>query len=290
MEESMILQRNLLSKKAITFAVITSLSFAGHSSIVAQAPPTGQAKAGMMSDLHVSGAYLNPKSKSTVVTLLNTGKKAVISYALRITVASGGKVLGDMSHSLDLTDVVLDNSDFSENDDHTWTGAIKPGEVYSDIQSLPASYSGAASPNIPFYVNAKLMGVVWSDGRIESVDSAWNTILKRSLDANRLRAGTEERILAILDTHKDDADIQKRLSGISSDILALKPTPATPTDALAVIDGTEAFEINVAGRDVASFQIATDPAGAFESYKAYYRDHHNRRLAVLRRQGALPLP
>lgn len=280
------LWRKGLVMGAITLGVFFSLGL-NRDGIAAQTPPASQATQSVaMSSLHISGAYFNPKSKATVVMLVNTGKQAVTAYALRITVTSGGKVLGDTFHSVDLMDVILDNPKLSENDDNTWNGAIKPGEVYTDTQMPPASFSGAATPNTPYYAKARLMGVVWSDGRVEAVDPAWDTILRRSLDTNRLRARTEDRILAILDGHKDDAYIQKRLSGISSEILALKPASATPKESLAVADGTESFEFNVAGRDVASFQIASDPAAAFESYRTLYRDRHNRRLAVLRRQGA----
>ncbi|MGA7400805.1 MAG: hypothetical protein WCC99_21260 [Candidatus Sulfotelmatobacter sp.] len=169
--------------------------------------------------LEVLSAHYNWITDTIKFKLVNDSQKAVTAYYVAFGVPGEKQVMWQSSFGDDLLDPILTSqcryasADSPEGDD-SWEGAIKPGDVYvhSTNANLPKNQLRGVDPP----VRAAVVGIIWSDGSVETPSNPWaknwvTSAINRRLDQRNEDAQESAKVVAILNAHPEDADIQHRI-------------------------------------------------------------------------------
>lgn len=220
-------------------------------------------------ELQVSSADFDPAANTVAVELVNNGQKAITAYGLEVTLTADGKAIGRFSFSSDLLDAVVDGR-LQAGSEEAWSGAIQPGNPYTE--SLPATQANLATATAPVTAQVVVKGVIWSDGTVEGAD---RYSMQQILDRREATLRAEEKVLAILDAHTTEAQIQHRIGAALQAVNQLMSAP----------QGAEALNsavLNDAAQSLTRIQASTAPAAQWNAYSKSLADRHQRRAALVR--------
>jgi hypothetical protein len=253
-----------LSRSFLTPFALVAIAFAN-----CPALPGQSSTAAGVPELQVSSADFDPAANTVAVELVNNGQKAITAYGLEVTLTADGKVLGRFNFSSDLLDAVVDGR-LQVGSEEAWTGAIQPGDPYTE--SLPAKQANLATAAAPVTAQIAVTGVIWSDGTIEGAD---RYSMQQILDRREATLRAEEKVLAILDAHSTEAQIQHRIGAALQAVNQLMSAP----------QGTEALNsavLNDAAQSLAHIQASAAPAAQWNAYSKSLAGRHQRRTALMR--------
>ena len=248
----------LASFALIAVALVHSPAQPGQSSTAAGVP-----------ELQVRSADFDSSANTVAVELVNNGQKAITAYGLAVTLTADGKAIGRFSFSSDLLDAVVDGRLQAGSED-AWTGAIQPGDPYTE--SLPAKQANLAAATAPVTAQVAVTGVIWSDGTVEGTD---RYSMQQILDRREATLRAEEKVLAILDAHTSEAQMQHRIGAALEAVNQLMSAP----------QGMEALNsavLNDAAQSLTRIQASSAPAAQWNAYSKSLADRHLRRAVLMR--------
>jgi hypothetical protein len=260
--------------------------------VASQCPPLpGQSSEGATSPtLDVLSAHYNRVLDTIKFKLVNNSQKAVTAYYLAFGVPRENHVLWESGISRDLLDLMLTSqcrsagTKFPEGDD-LWEGAIKPGDVYvrSESVNLPKNQLPGVDPP----VRAAVIGVIWSDGSVEmptvpGAKTGWATLsIKLALNHRKEAAEASAKVVAILNAHPEDTDIQHRIGEAIKNLQSLMDDYASAQQAYS------AFVVHkVVVDDLNNLVASPTPKVSFDKYRATFECRYKRRVALLQATSA----
>jgi hypothetical protein len=224
--------------------------------------------------------------------LVNNSQKAATAYYLAFGVPRENHVLWESGVGRDLLDLMLTSqcrsaSANSPEGDDLWEGAIKPGDVYinSQISNLPKNQLPGVDPP----VRAAVLGVIWSDGSVETpavpgAKTGWVTSsIKLALSNRKDAADASAKVLAILNAHPEDTDIQHRIGE------AIKSLQSLMDDYGSAQQRYSAFVVHkVIVDDLNNLVASPTPKVSFDKYRATFECRYKHRVALLQASSAEP--
>lgn len=259
-------------------------------SALTQTPNSQTADEKTSPTLDVVSAEYVPKANSTGIdmiryTLRNNGQKIVTAYRVETPPSGYGEDFINLAVNAQCRSSRANSQASSHPDSQAsaeataesmWEGSIKPGETHTN--SIPANIDkekvNGETPSFHIFVS----GVLWSDGTMEA-EGFNRKLMEQTITMRRLQAEDGARVIAILEAHRDDPDIQHRLAEISEAIDAIaekeinapKPPRQTSTqkEPLAVVMRPSAAvqELQV---NLKMFRSLPDPQESFEAYSASF--------------------
>ncbi len=242
-------------------------------------------------ELEVLSAHYNRVREIIQFKLGNNSQKAATAYFVAFGVR-GEKdekyVNWESGYSEDLLDQVLTSqcryaSANSLEGDDTWEGAIKSGDVYVHSGgTLPKDQLWGVNP-----VQGAVVGVVWSDGSVETrtmngmtywVKAAMNNLL----DQRKEDARESSKVVAILNAHPEDADIQHRI-GEARKSLQMLMDEYRREQAEASREQMHHDSMYLVSRvlnTLNNFVALSKPKAPFDYYKAVFECQSKRRVAL----------
>ncbi len=272
-----------LSLRFLAIALFVVSQYAplpGQSSLKAKAP-----------GLEVLGADYTPETDTIQFKLVNRSQKFATDYEIAIGVNDGTQVNWHGGFGEDLLNLVLAENCREAGEkqpaSNLWEGAIKPGDTY--VHSLPANLDKSKLNGSAPEVQAAVAGVVWSDGSVE-VDKMfpWAAAsINRSRDREKQDASDSAKVVAILNAHPDDPDIQHRIGEAINSLQALLADDPHVQPAPKGAPGQKQFVqtssvVSSALANVKNFALLADPKGPFEAYIGIVRCQNERRNALLK--------
>lgn len=265
-------------------------------SLPAQSSPMRKAQT-----LEVLSADYLPETDTIQFKLVNRSQKAVTGYELVIGENEVTQVNWHGGFGEDLLNQVLTEQcrnvgeksptanplDDKSPADKTWEGAIRPGDIY--VHSIPANLDERQSNGSARAIHIVVAGVVWSDGSVEADQNFPSAVMSinRSLEREKLDASDSAKVVAILNAHTDDPDIQHR---IGDAIKSLQALLADNPQAQPASQGTPARKMLIQSSPVTgnalsnlkNFASLAAPKDAFESYSAFIQCQNEFRSALLK--------
>jgi len=223
---------------------------------------------------------------------VNNGQKAATAYYVAFGVMGKSQVMWGSGAGKDLLDLVLTSqcryadANSPEGDD-SWEGAIQPGDVFvhSENANLPKNQLTAFDPP----VRVAVLGVIWSDGSVETptVTGAthWVTsALNLRLEQRKEDAQESTKVVSILNAHPDDADIRHRIGEATKSLESLmddyrSARQAQASDQKMHVDSS--FLVSQVLTNLNNFVVSPTPKVFFETYKAVFECQSKRRIAML---------
>jgi hypothetical protein len=251
-------RRFLPSFALVVIALANCPALSGQSSTAAGVP-----------ELQVRSADFDSSANTVAVELVNNGQKAITAYGLEVTLTADGKAIGRFSFSSDLLDAVVDGR-LQAGSEEAWSGAIQPGDPYTE--SLPAKQANLATATAPVTAQVVVKGVIWSDGTVEGAD---RYSMQQILDRREATLRAEEKVLAILDAHTTEAQIQHSVGAALEAVNQLMSAP----------QGAETLNsavLNDAVQNLAQIQSSSAPLAQWNAYSKSLADRHQRRTALMR--------
>lgn len=242
--------------------------------------------------LDVLSAHYNRVREIIQFKLVNDGQKAATAYYVAFGVM-GEKdekhVNWESGTGEDLLDRILvsqcryANANSLDGDD-SWEGAIKPGDVYVHSGgSLPKDQLWGVDP-----VQGAVVGVIWSDGSVETRTmngmTYWVTTAMNSLLEQRKEDARESsKVVAILNAHPEDADIQHRISEARKSLQSLMDEyrRAQAQASRETIHHDSMFLVSSVLNNLNNFVALPRPEASFNNYKAVFECQSKRRVALV---------
>ncbi len=253
--------------------------------LICPALPAQSAAEEAATGLSVRSATYNAAANTVVVELANDTQKSVTAYGLDITVTAGGKTIAHTGYGADLLNLIL-NARSKKGAADSWEGAIQPGDVHTD--TIPANVPANAA-NVP--ANAEVTGPVevhvdvvvalWSDGAVEGTNQF---MIRQMQDGRAAALRAEEKVLAILDAHGADAEIQSRIGGVLSDLALLTKASAPGAD-IPASEMLNSAVLSDAAANLTKIRSSEKAAAQFQAYAAEFAAQHQRRVALLQSMG-----
>jgi len=262
--------------------------------VTSQCPPSlGQSSdAATAPALAVLSAHYNRVLDTIKFKLANNSQKAATAYYLAFGVPGEKHVLWEAGVGHDLLDLMLTSqcrspSTNSPEGDDLWEGAIKPGDVY--VQSDSANLPKNQLPGVDPPVRVAVVGVIWSDGSVETPTVpgehiGWVTSgIRHSLENRKQAAEVSSKVLAILNAHPEDTDIQRRLGEAIMSLQSLADDYGRAQQAYS------AFLVRkVVHDDLNNFVASPTPRASFDKYRATFECKDKRRAALMQASSAGP--
>lgn len=224
--------------------------------------------------LMVRSAGCNAAANTVVVELVNDTSKAVTAYGLDITVTMGGKTIAHTGYGADLLNLIL-NARSKKGAADSWEGAIRPGDIHTD--TIPANVPAETELTGPVEVHVGVVVALWSDG---TVDGANQFMIRQMQDGRAATLRAEDKVLAILDAHSGEPEIQSRIEGVLHDLAMLAKGPEPGVE----VPASEMLNSAVLSDAVANLTKikSSDHAGAqLQAYAAEFNAQHQRRVALM---------
>jgi Holliday junction resolvase RusA-like endonuclease len=224
--------------------------------------------------------------------LVNNSQKAATAYYLAFGVPRENHVLWESGVGRDLIDLMLTSqcrsagTNLPEGDD-LWEGAIKPGDVYinSQMSNLPKNQLPGVNPP----VRTAVLGVIWSDGSVETppvpgAKTGWVTSsIKLALRGRKGAAEASANVVAILNAHPEDTDIQHRIDE------AIKSLQSLVDDYRSEQQPYSAFVVHkVIVDDLNNLVASPTPKASFDKYRATFECRYKHRVALQQASSAEP--
>lgn len=243
--------------------------------------------------LQMRSADYVPETDSIRFKLVNHSDRAATAYAVVFGLTNdSNQVNGGSGFGEDLLNFVLVSQcrnagrDVPEDNSNSWEGAIKPGDTY--VKSIPANLDRSQLNGAPPVIHAEVTGIIWSDGSVQEVSNspAATASINASLRSRKRDASDTAKVVAILNAHPDDPDIQHRiweairsLHALMPDSPPLESTPKGPSPEprhLVPLSPT----VSSALSNLGLFAALANPQDAFEAYRALLECQSERRTAL----------
>jgi hypothetical protein len=287
-----------LALRFLAIAVFASQFLASQYVVSQSAASPGQSSpATKTPTLEVLSADYLPETNTIQFKLVNRSQKAATGYEVAIGVGDGTGTqvswhggLGENLLNLVLAEQCRDAGEKASagnsRSDNSWEGAIKPGDTY--VHSISANLDKSQLNGSAPAIRVVVAGVVWSDGSVE-VDQTfpWAAMsIKKSREREKLDASDSAKVVAILNAHADDPDIQHRMGEVIASLQALvdegsqvQSTPGAP--------GQRQFAqispvVSTVLGSLKSFASLADPKEAFEAYSGFIQCQDALRSALLK--------
>jgi hypothetical protein len=238
----------------------------------------------------LSAEYL-PETDTIQFRLVNHSNKAATAYYVAFGLMNDAQQVNwGPGFGEDLLNVVLNsqcrNARQNLPADNSLEGAIKPGDTY--IRSVPANLDRNQLNSSAPAVHAEVAGIIWSDGSVEErkMFPAATASMNGSRDHRRKDAGDTAKVVAILNAHPDDPDVQHRIGEAIKSLQALLADDPRVEPASERAPGQKQFvRISpVVGSVLANLKLfasSPDPKEAFEAYSALLECQNEHRSALL---------
>lgn len=264
----------LVGRFRVPFACATVVLAA----LICPALPAQSAAEEAASGLSVRSATYNAAANTVVVELANDTQKSVTAYGLDITVRAGGKTIAHTGYGADLLNLIL-NARSKKGAADSWEGAIQPGDVHTD--TIPANVPANAEVTGPVEVHVDVVVALWSDGAVEGTNQF---MIRQMQDGRAAALRAEEKVLAILDAHGADAEIQSRIGGVLSDLALLTKASAPGAD-IPASEMLNSAVLSDAAANLTKIRSSEKAAAQFQAYAAEFAAQHQRRVALLQSMG-----
>ncbi len=230
------------------------------------------------SGLAVRSATFNAAANTVVVELTNETQKSVTGYGLDITVTVGTKTIAHTGYGADLLNLIL-NARGKKDAADSWEGAIRPGDAHTD--TIPANVPPDTEASGPVEVRVEVVAALWSDG---SVEGANQFMIRQMQDGRAATLRAEEKVLAILDAHNGDAEIQSRIGGVLNDLALLvkAPEPGVEVPASEMLNSAV---LSDAVTNLTKIKASEKAPAQLQAYRAEFTAQHERRVALLQSMG-----
>jgi hypothetical protein len=288
-----------LAHRFLAIAVFASQFLAAQYVVSQNAPSPGQSlPATKAPTLEVLSADYLPETNSIQFKLVNRSQKAATDYEVAIGVGdgTGTQVNWHGGFGENLLNLVLaqqcrnageKSSAGNSRSENSWEGAIKPGDTY--VHTLPANLNKSELSGPGATVRVVVAGVVWSDGSVE-VDQTfpWAAMsIKKSREREKLDASDSAKVVAILNAHADDPDIQHRIGEAITSLQALLDEGSRVQPAASGVPGQKQFAqispvVSSVLGNLKSFASLADPKEAFEAYSGFIQCQDALRSALLK--------
>ena len=242
--------------------------------------------------LDVLSAHYNRINDTIKFRLVNNSQKVATAYYVAFGVKVEKHVMWESGTGKDLLDLILTSQcryagAQSPDGDDSWEGGIKPGDVYvhSNSANLPKNQLTAFDPP----VQVGVAGIIWSDGSVETPTvtgaTRWVTAaINRWLDQRKKNALESAKVVAILNAHPEDADIQHRIGEATKSLQSLMDDYRRARQAQASgheipVDGS--FLVSGVLNNLHNFVALPTPERAFSAYRAVFACQSERRIAML---------
>lgn len=243
--------------------------------------------------LDVLSAHYNRVTDKIQFKLVNNSQKAATAYYVAFGVMGDKQVNWESGTGEDLLDPLLTSqcryaSANSPEGDNSWEGAIKPGDVYvhSSFANLPKNQLSAMAPP----VHATVVGVIWSDGSVEQTPTIpwakpWVTpAINRVLDQRKEDAEESAKVVAILNAHPEDADIQHRIGEAIKSLQSLmddyrRARQVQASEQQMRVDSS--FLVSRVLNNLNNFVASPTPKVFLDAYSAVFECQYKRRVAML---------
>jgi hypothetical protein len=242
-------------------------------------------------DLAVVSAHYNRVLNTIKFKLLNNSRKSVTAYYVAFGVPGEKHPLWESGYGQDLLDHMLtsqcqDAGARARKRVDLWEGAIKPGDVYvnSEISNLPKNQLTAFNPP----VQVAVVGVIWSDGSIETPTVAGESTgwvassIQRRLALRRETAEVSARVVAILSAHPVEKGIHYHLGE------RIKALQSLMDDYHREQRDYSAFLVRRVIDDLSDLVASATPAVSFHTYRTNFECQYRHRLALMRASSAKP--
>ena len=247
--------------------------------------------------LEVLSADYLPATDTIQFKLVNRSQKAATDYEIAIGVGDGTGTLnwhggfGENLLNMVLAEQCRNAGEKSpagnSRSDTAWEGAIKPGDTY--VHSIPANLDKSQINGLAPAIRVVVAGVVWSDGSVE-VDQnfPWAVMsIKKSREREKQDASDSAKVVAILNAHADDPDIQHRIGAVIASLQALLGEGSQIQPAANGVPGQKQFAqaspvVSEVLGNLKNFASLADPKGAFEGYRAFMQCQNALRSALLK--------
>jgi hypothetical protein len=133
----------------------------------------------------------------------------------------------------------------------------------------------------PIEVHVEVMVALWSDGAVEGTNQF---MIKQMQDGRQATLHAEEKVLALLDAHSGDGDVQARIGGVLNDLALLikSPQPGADVPASEMLNSTV---LNDAQTNLTRIKSSANTAAQLRVYAADFAAEHQRRVALLQSMG-----
>jgi hypothetical protein len=241
----------------------------------------GQAAPANVQGLRVLSADYVPETDTIQFRVINEGSRAITAYGVDISLKSEGNTIKQFGHSTDLLNLVL-NARCHTGAADSWDGAIKPGDTHDE--SFPAGLD-KASITTGIQVHVSVSAIMWSDGGIQG-EGAQKAVLhgyqNQRVDASKM----EEKVIAILEAHKTDPDVQHRIGEVKKGVEFLSsiaphiqpPSPGAPN---TTVLNPASPVLNDAKANLEGFAHSPHPKEQLEWWSSMVVCRHQARLALL---------
>jgi hypothetical protein len=262
------------------------------------APLLGQSsETARAATLEVLSAHYNWITDRIKFKLVNNSQKAAIAYYVAFGVTGEKQVLWESGSGEDLLDLILTSQcrnagANSPQGDDSWEGAIEPGAVYvhSDSANLPKNQLRGVDPP----VQAAVVGVIWSDGSVETPTvpgaARWlSSAINRWLDQRKEDAQESAKVAAILNAHPDDADIRHRIGEAAKSLQSLMDDYRGAREAQAsgqTMHLGSTYLVSRVLNNLNNFVALPRPEVPFNAYRAVFECQSKRRFAMLQAMSA----
>ena len=256
--------------------------------LCAQSPATSPFR------LEVTHTHYTPETGMLQFQLLNNGASEINAYEVEISVFVDGQEQHSSGMSEDLLGEELASQCGLEigarSASQEWKGSFKPGETYAKSMPLPVSVDKSKLNGKAPEVRVRVTGVIWSDGTIEGrtatpMSPLGAVSMKRLRDFRQEVADEEIKVLAVVNAHQEDADLQHRIAEAIRNLQSLKdgypreePVPEAPSgpkryvSAPPVVDGVM-MNLQDAGR-------SPYPKEMFDMFSKLWNCEHERRVSL----------
>jgi hypothetical protein len=135
-------------------------------------------------------------------------------------------------------------------------------------------------PGVDPPVRAAVIGVIWSDGRVETPtvpgkQTGWvTTTIKLRLDQRKEATQESAKVVAILNAHPEDTDIQHRIGE------AIKSLQSLMDDYRRAQQAYSSFLVRRVLDDLNDFVASPTPKVSFDTYRATFECQYKRRVAL----------
>jgi len=274
-----------------------ALSLASH-----DAPMLGQSsKATKAPTLDVLSAEYMPQTDTIQLKLVNHSQKTATAYNVALGLMNDQKqVEWKSGFGEDLLNPVLNAQCDMQNSlggdakpaPDSWDGAIKPGDTR--VQSMAANLDKSQLNGVPPALRAAVTGIIWSDGIIETSEIVpWVAgSMNRIREKRKEDASNAAKVVAILNAHLEDADIQHRIGEAVKTLEALaaeypRQQPSPEGKAGQGMSVSASPVVSEALNNLKVFAASPYPKELFEAYSASSECKYKLRVALLQPAVAL---